>query len=71
MPSSSAFIELIVHAIYSPLCKNEKKSLNVSNVELLSNLFFNVLGEFFVIFSFGAIIKINTYPFAGYLLCSA
>ena len=34
MLSSSVFIELMVHAINSPLCKNAKKSLNVSNVEL-------------------------------------
>ena len=42
MPSSSILIELMVHAIYSPLCKSaifflEKMSLIVSNVKLLSN----------------------------------
>ena len=68
MLSSSVFIELMLHAIYSPLCKNEKKmekkSLNVPNVKLLSNSFFNVFG-FLMILSFGALIEINMYPFAG------
>ena len=47
----SAFIELTVNTIYGPLCKNakkklERKSLNVSNVKLLSKFFFNVFGFF-------------------------
>ena len=67
MPSSLVFIELMVHACYSPLCKNakdkfgKKKSLNVSNVKLLSNFFFNVFGFFQVIFRFGALIEINMF----------
>ena len=51
MPNSSVFIFLLFRALYRMICKSSKKlfakkSLNVTNVKLLSNFFFNVFGFF-------------------------
>ena len=51
MPNSSDFIFLLLHALYRMICKSSKKnfakkSLNVTNVKLLSNFFFNLFGFF-------------------------
>ena len=51
MSNSSVFIFLILHALYKMICKNVKSffgenSMNVTNVKLLSNFFFNVFGFF-------------------------
>ena len=37
MPSSSVFIELMLHTIYGPLCKNAKNSF----VSVINNILFN------------------------------
>ena len=55
MPNSSLFIELMMHAIFGPKCKNAKKkigkkSLNVLNVKLLSREIFNVFGVYYMLF---------------------
>ena len=52
MPNSSVFIFLMLRALYRMICKSSKKkkfakkSLNVTNVKLLSNFFFNVFSFF-------------------------
>ena len=51
MPNSSVFIFLMLRALYRMICKSSKKnfgkkSLNVPNVKLLSNFFFNIFGFF-------------------------
>ena len=51
MLNSSVFIFLMLRALYRMICKSSKKnfakkSLNVTNVKLLSNFFFNVFGFF-------------------------
>ena len=55
MLNSSVFIFLMLRALYRKICKNVKSflgehSLNVTNVKLFSNFFFNVFG-FFMPFS--------------------
>jgi hypothetical protein len=51
MPNSSVFIFFMLRALYRMICKSSKKkfgkkSLNVPNVRLLSNFFFNIFGFF-------------------------
>ena len=57
MPDSSVFIFLMFHAFYRMICKSSKKnfakkSLNVTNVKLLSNFFFNSYRFFDAFFDF-------------------
>ena len=68
MPNSSDFILLMFCALYRMTYKNTKlffgkNSLNVPNVKLLSNLFFNVYRVFVMLFCFQPM-----YVFDGLLL---
>ena len=69
MPNSSVFIFLMLHALYRMICKISrkkfaKKSLNVTNVKLLSNFFFNVFGFFyaFLVRMTACALHINWFP---------
>ena len=51
IPNSSVFIFLMLPALYRMICKNSKSflcknNLNVQNVKLFSNFFFNIFGFF-------------------------
>ena len=61
MPNSSVFIFLMLRALYRMIPKNPKlffgeNSLNVTNVKLLSNFFFNVFGCFLMLYCFQSLI---------------
>merc|ERR1719362_2451667 len=62
MPNSSVFVFLMLNALYRMICKNTKSlvgknSLNVSNVKLFSNSFFQ---RFWLFYAFLVIITACT-----------
>ena len=72
MPNSSVFIFLMLRALYRMICKSSKKifakkSLNVTNVKLLSNFFFNSFRYFYAFFDFHLWFKVKMYIFYGLL----